>query len=418
MYTFFKIISESILQALSQLTSNKLRSFLSLLGITIGIFCIVAVKTAVDSLENNVRGSFEKLGDDVVYISQFSWMEDPGQNFWKWRKRPNPDFDDYEVLKAKLRTTQLVSFHVFVGMKTLKYRSSSVDPVFVVGITPEYGEMFNFKFEKGRYFSSAESHYGSDKCVIGYKVAEELFGSIEPVGKRVKFSGRNLEVIGVLEKNGNDLVSVMDFDQAMMIPYELASKTNNLKNTRRFGNSMLSVKAREGIELEDMRDEITGVLRAHRRLKPTQEDNFAMNQLSFLSKILDGFFGVLNLVGLIIGGFAILVGIFSVANIMFVSVKERTNIIGIKKALGAKRYVILLEFLIESVILCILGGIFGLLLVFIVMLGLSQAAEFEMSLTLSNIIFGVGLSIVVGTLSGLIPAFLAAKMDPVEAIRK
>ncbi len=416
--TFFKILSESVLQAISQLTGNKLRSFLSLLGITIGIFCIVAVKSAVDSLESNVRGSFEKLGDDVIYVSQFSWMEDPGQNFWKWRKRPNPDFEDYQVLKEKLRTTQLVSFHIFIGMKTLKYRSSSVDPVFVVGVTPEYGEMYNLDYEKGRYFSSTENHYGGDKCILGFKVAEELFGSVEPLGKQVKMAGRNLEVIGVLKKSGNDLVNIMDFDQAMMIPYALAAKTSNLKNTRKFGGSTLSVKAKEGLDIEDMKDELTGVLRGHRKLKPAQDDDFALNQLSFLSKILDGFFGVLNFVGLIIGGFAILVGIFSVANIMFVSVKERTNIIGIKKALGAKRHVILLEFLIESIILCILGGVLGLVLVYGCMLALSNAAEFEIFLSMENVVFGVGLSVIVGTLSGVIPALMASKMDPVEAIRQ
>ena len=418
MITLLKVFSESIAQALQQLRGNKLRSFLSLLGITIGIFCIIGVQSAVDSLESNIRGSFEKLGNDVVYVSKFSWMEDPGQNYWKFMKNPDPDYQDYKRINQKVRSAGMTAFHVFIGMKTAKYLSNSADQIATVAITYDYVDMFSLKFEKGRYFSPNEYHYGANQCVIGSKVAEELFGPIEPVGKKLKLMGRNLEVIGVLEKNGEDLVSIMNFDEALLISYELGKKMANLKRTQRFGNSVLSVKAAEGVSMDELKDELTGVLRANRRLKPKEKDNFAINELSLLSNVLDAFFGVLNSLGWIIGIFAIFIGVFSVANIMFVSVKERTGIIGIKKALGAKRYIILMEFLIESIILCVIGGIFGLLLVYGLAAGLTTALDFEIFLSTGNITTGILLSFIIGVISGLIPAFQAASMDPVVAMRK
>lgn len=417
MITLLKVFTESINQALQQLVGNKLRSFLSLLGVTIGIFCIIGVQSAVDSLENNIRGSFEKLGDDVVYVTKFSWAEDPGQNYWKWMRHPNPDYDDYKALVKDLRYAKLVSYHVGLGLKTLKYRSNNVENAVIVGATYEYGDMFNLEYAKGRYFSPSEYQYGASKCVLGSGLSNELFGSIEPIGKRIKVMGRTLEVVGVVEPAGEDLVSVMDFDEVLFVPYQLAKKMANLKSNNAFGNSLLSVKAGEDVSLDQIKDDIVSALRPHRQLKPTEANNFAMNNLSLLTGILDNVFEVISLVGLVIGIFAILIGVFSVANIMFVSVKERTNIIGIKKALGAKRYIILLEFLVESVILCIIGGFLGLVLVQIIVKVLTNVFGFEMFLSFSNIMVGVIWSVSIGILSGLIPAYQAASMDPVEAIR-
>ncbi len=414
---FLKVLTESVNQALHQLVSNKLRSFLSLLGVTIGIFCIIGVQAAVDSLEDNVRGSFEKLGDDVVYVTKFSWAEDPGQNYWKWMRHPNPDYNDYKALVKSMRYAELVSYHVVLGLKTLKYRSNNVENAVIVGATYEYGDMFNLEYSKGRYFSPSEYQYGSSKCILGNTLAEQLFGAIEPIGKKVKVMGRSLEVVGVVEPAGEDLVSVMDFDEVLFVPYELAKTMANLKSNNAFGNSLLSVKAGEGISLDQIKDDIVGAMRPHRRLKPTEDNNFAMNNLSLLTSILDSLFDVLSLVGLIIGIFAILIGVFSVANIMFVSVKERTNIIGIKKALGAKKYIILLEFLVESVILCVIGGFIGLAMVQVIVKVLTNIFGFEMFLSFSNIMVGVIWSVSIGILSGVIPAYQAASMDPVEAIR-
>jgi len=386
----FKIISESISQAFQQLAGNKLRSFLSLLGISIGIFCIIGVQTAVDSLEDNIKGSFDKLGSDVVYVSKFSWAEDPGANYAKLLRRPSPDYKDYQKLRKSLQSAEGVCLEVRLGFKTLQYRSNSVDNCEVWVATEDYNVVFSPEIEKGRYFSINEFKYGGDNVVIGYNIAKQLFGNIEPIGKRVKLLGRKLTIIGVIAESGESLIGIMDYDDRVLLTYENARKFANLKSTSAFGNSTLCVKAGEGIDNTQLKDEITGVLRAHRQLKPKEEDDFAMNELSILTTASEGFFSVLNTIGLVIGGFAILVGMFSVANIMFVSVKERTNIIGIKKALGAKRFVILLEFLVEAIILCLLGGLIGLGFVFLIVKGLGAADFFayEIYVSRGNVLSG------------------------------
>ncbi len=411
-----KILYESVAQAVSQLRANRLRSFLSLLGITIGIFCIIGVQSAVDSLEDNIRGSIEKLGDDVLYIQQMPWNEDPGQNWWKYQRRPNPSMADLKVIKEKVPSAGLVDLHIGLGSKTLKYRSSSVDRVFAVAVTYDFQQLFNVEFEKGRYFTPNEYHYGRDKVIIGHKVAQELFGTIEPIGKKIKLSGRKMEVIGVIKESGRDILQILNYDELIVVGYNTAAKFANV-NPKTIGWSTVNVKAADGFTLGQLKDDITGVLRASRRLQPKEDDDFALNNVSLLASIMDNIFGVMNSAALFIGGFAIFVGMFSVANIMFVSVKERTNIIGVKKALGAKQYFILLEFLIESVILCIIGGIVGLGLVYLTLYLLGAVLPFEVYLSLNNIIWGVTLSLIIGVLSGLIPAFQAARMDPVVAIR-
>jgi putative ABC transport system permease protein len=417
MIIFLKVFKESIAQAFQQLWGNKLRSFLSLLGICIGIFCIIGVQAAVDSLENNIRGSFQKLGSDMIYVDKFGWTGATRAEFMEWLKRPNPNYNDYKALKKRLRTAKDIALVVGIGQPTLAYKSNSVEEANTAAVTIEYGEMVDMTFEKGRYFSQQEYHYGANKVILGHTVAQELFGGIEPVGKMVKLLGRKLEVIGVIEKAGEDLIGVMNFDEIIFLPFELGRRMTNIKSDEAFQNSNLMIKAAEGVSLDQLKDDITGVLRAHRRLKPKQDDDFSLNELSLLSQVFDSFFDILNVIGLVIGGFAILVGIFSVANIMFVSVKERTNIIGVKKAIGAKRSVILLEFLIESIILCIIGGLFGLGLVLLVISALSSVIGFDMYLSANNVINGLLWSVSVGILAGLIPAFQASSLDPVVAIR-
>jgi len=417
MITLVKIIKEAIVQAFQQLAGSKMRSFLSLLGIMIGIFCIIIVLSAVDSLEDNVRGSFDKLGDDVIYVDQQPWDEDPGASWWKYFRRPRPSFKEFELIKEKVKGADLVCYSANIGGRTAKYRSNSVSGAFVAGGTYDFAQMYNVIMDKGRFYTISEYEKGSNKVVLGYTVANELFGNIEPLGKKISINGIKLEVIGVIEKGGEDLVQIMQLDEVVLISFNLARKFAKVDKDHR--GSRLAVKAKEGVNLDDLEDEIIGVLRSSRRLKPKEENDFALNKLTMLSSLLDGFFGVMSTVGWAIGGFALLVGMFSVANIMFVSVKERTNIIGIKKALGAKRYIILLEFLIEAIILCLVGGAFGLLLVMLTLKGISsiESMTFEMYLSYENMMFGVGVSVLIGVLAGVIPAFLAAKMDPVSAIR-
>jgi putative ABC transport system permease protein len=416
MGVILKIIYESLVQAMNQLSNNKLRSFLSLLGITIGIFCIIAVKTAVDSLSISIKDGFAELGSDVIYVDRMPWNEDPNQNYWKYAKRPAPDFEDYEWIKERSSLAEDAAFAVFTGGRAIKYKSSSVEGAFIMGATHEYPDIQAFTFEKGRYTTPIEYEKGSTKVVIGNRVAEELFGEIEPINKYIKIFGHKFQVIGVLESEGDNVFNFLNFDDVVWMGYNTFRRFVNVKDNQNVGE-LLVVKANPNVSTESLKDELTGVLRAGRRLKPKEGDNFALNELSMLDQVLDALFGALNIAGFLIGIFAIIVGVVSVANIMFVSVKERTNIIGIKKALGAKRIMILLEFLIEAIILCLIGGVIGLLFVFIVMKVLSSLLPFALFLTPANVLLGVFASIIVGIISGIIPAMQASKLDPVEAIR-
>lgn len=414
---FFKVIYESFIQAFQQLAANKLRSFLSLTGISIGIICIISVLSAVDSLKDNISSSFEKLGDDVLYVDRMPWNEDPGQNWWKYRRRPEPSYDDLVAIKKRAKLTDKASFSVFIPGRTVKFQSSSVEGAFMAGVTDDYAEIFNLEFAEGRFFTPFESSTAANRAIIGAVLAEELFGSIDPIGKRIKIKGLDFQVVGVLKKEGNSLINIFQFDEAVLISYNTAKKLINVKSRYTWGTS-LNVKAREGVALSELRDEITGVLRSARKIKPRESENFAINQLSMLTNLIAPIFDVMNLVGIIIGGFSIIVGMFSVANIMFVSVKERTSIIGIKKALGARQIIILLEFLIESVVLCLIGAAIGLLIVFGVLRLATAAFDYDIYLSTGNIIVAMVLAVVIGVLSGVVPAWQAARLDPVEAMRK
>ena len=420
MKQFLRILYEGAAQAWQQLLANKLRSFLSLLGVTIGIFCIIGVKSAVNSLEDNIRGSMAKLGNDVVYIEKFSWGEDPGENFWKWMRRPSFTFQEFETLKNELELADKVGFWKFLGAKTVKWHSSSVENTYFLGITEDCNELFHLEFEEeGRFFSPVEYQTGADVCILGHVIANGLFGEgVDPTGKDISVGGRKLRVLGVTKKSGKDLLKPFNFDNCVLISYNLARRGFGIRDKGDFDRTSVSVKAKPGADIDALKDEITGVLRGERRLKPREENNFALNTLSIISGLFDQLFGTMNIAGLFIGGFALLVGMFSVANIMFVSVRERTNLIGIKMALGAKRWFILLEILIEAVVLCVFGGIFGLLLIWGVTAAISAAIDFDIHLSMSNAFWGVFASAAVGVASGLIPASQASRMDPVEAIRK
>ena len=418
MTVFLKVFIASMGQALQELYGNRLRSFLSLLGITIGIFCIIGVQSAVDSLESSVRESFDQLGEDLVYIQKIPWNEDPGMNFWKYQRRPDPSYQDRMAIKDRVKSAGLVDYQVFLGFKPVKYRSTTVKRAYSIAITYDFEELIGVKFSKGRFYNPTEYHNGANKVILGATVAEELFGPLDPVGKEIKLMGHKLEVIGVIEKSGRSLINIFNYDDGIVIGFETARKMAVVKSNHPFGGASVVVKAADGYSLEQLKDEVRGVLRSHHRLKPKEADDFSLNNLSLLASVMDSIFGALSMAGLIIGGFAIFVGMFSVANIMFVSVKERTSIIGVKKALGAKQGYILLEFLIEAVILCIIGGVAGLLFVVLASYILSGVLPFPIFLSTKNILMGVALSVGIGVLAGLIPAFQAARLDPVEAIRK
>ena len=414
---FLKVIYESFIQAFQQLAANKLRSFLSLSGISIGIICIISVLSAVDSLKDNVNKSFEKLGNDVLYISKMPWTEEATQKWWEYEQRPEPTYEDLLAIQSKSKLADLASFAVIIPGRTIKYLNSSVEGGYMAGVSDEYGDIFNLDIAEGRFFTPFESSSGANRAVIGAMIAQKLFGTVDPIGKDIKIKGMDFKVVGVMKKEGNTLINIFQFDEAVLVSYNTAKKLINVKSRYTWGSS-LNVKVKPGHSLDDLRGEITGILRSARKIKPREEENFAINQLSMFTNMLAPIFSTMEIVGWIIGIFSILVGMFSVANIMFVSVKERTSIIGIKKALGARKSIILLEFLIESVFLCMIGSMIGLLLVVGVLKLATSAFKYDIYLSTGNIVLAFALAITIGVLSGLIPAYQAARLDPVEAMRK
>lgn len=402
---------------MSQLTGNKLRSFLTLLGIVIGIFCVIAVLSAVDSLEENILNSFDKLGNDVLYVGKEPWNEDPKQNYWKYIGRPSPSMNDLKAIQKKSKLSSASSLSAFIPGGMIKARQSYVEGAYFAGITEEHDRVIRFDFAEGRYFSGSEFYNGSEQIILGHQLAENLFEGKPAVGERVKTFGKYFTVCGVLKKEGKSIINIMPTDQAAFIPWNTLAKQISLHSASKWRTS-LSVKGKRGVNQEDLKQEIVSILRPARGLKPADVDNFAINQLTMLTNLISKVFSVVNTAGFLIGIFAMLVGAFGVANIMFVSVKERTPLIGIKMAIGAKRFYILLEFLLEAIILCLIGGVIGLLLVAIILGFLGKMAGMEMFVSLHNIVMGIGLAIVIGLIAGIVPALQASRMDPVEAIRK
>jgi putative ABC transport system permease protein len=410
-----RLIIESFAFAFNSLKANKLRTFLSLLGITIGIFAIVSVFTVIDSLEKYIRNSLEGLGSNMVYVQKWPWMPPEGESeypWWRYLNRPVPEFEETEELLRKGKTIENAAF-LFGFSRTAQAGSDKMDNVTVMATTFGLLDVWNLKVERGRYFTENEMRTGVPVTVIGAEIAEKLFPGLDPVNKTVKLQDVKFLIIGVYEKKGQDMFGT-SMDKNIHIS---AVKSFNLVDVRnRDRGQTICVKAKSNVDSDAFIAEVEGIMRNLRRLKPMEENDFALNEVSLISNQFDKFFVAFNMAGWIIGGFSILVGGFGIANIMFVSVKERTKIIGIQKSLGAKRYFILLQFIFEAIVLSIIGGVLGLILIFIGTIIVRYVSDFEIVLTLGNIITGLMISSVIGFIAGLMPARSAARLDPVAAI--
>lgn len=410
---FLRLLKESILFALNAIRVNKLRTVLSLLGITIGIFAIISVFTVVDSLERNIRESIESLGDDVIFVQKWPWEFSADYPWWKYLNRPVPGLKEKTIIQKKGLGVEEAVFMISTR-KTIEYRNRSIENADFMAVSENYEKVRDFELEKGRYFSEFEALNGKNTVVIGHNIAENLFYNLNPLDKEIKIFGRKMNVIGVFKEEGEDEFG-NTMDDAALLPVAYAKSFVDIDNERY--NPVIMVKAQENVSNAQLKYELRGLMRSIRRLRPADEDNFALNESSLISQGFDELFRILSLAGWIIGGFSILVGGFGIANIMFVSVRERTFIIGIQKALGAKRYFILLQFLFEAIILCIIGGGTGLLLVLAGAAIASSSTDMTIVLTEYNIIRGLFISIMIGLISGIIPAMSASRLDPVVAIR-
>lgn len=410
-----QIFRTSLRQAAAELSANKTRSFLSLLGITIGIFCIISVFTVIDSLEKNLKENMASLGSDVLYLSRKPWVPEGEFRWWEYLEREPMGERELESIE-RLSLVQFATICHSASVR-LTYRDEELEGPQAYGVSEHFDRVQNLDIEKGRYLSASEIASGASVAVIGKEIEEQLFPlGVEAVGKSIRMKGKTLQIVGVMKKTGQNMAG-FQFDNAVVYPFRLAQSLFSLRSRDWNNDPVIMVKSRSGARLEDMNDQIQGALRALRKVKPGEANNFSVNQLSQVSERMNLLFGTINLVGAIIGGFALLVGGFGIANIMFVTVRERTRLIGIKKAIGARRKNILSEFLIEAVVLCLIGGAAGILVVMGLGLIMTHAMDFPVSLSLKNSILGLTISALVGILAGYIPARSAARLDPVVAIR-
>ena len=406
------ILANSLRLTLQELKVNKTRTALSLTGVAFGIFCIIIVLAIVNSLEHNIQSEVKSLGSNTIYIDKWDYSGGPDQPIWKFRARPVPKYEEAALVKERSQLLDDMAYLMQTG-GIISYKDDMIQNATVYGIVPAQMIIQPLSFQTGRFFSSSEFNAGSPVCLIGFTNAEDFFGNRErALGKQIDIKGKKVTIVGVIKKEGTNFIG-WDYDKCVMMPYGFCKQVFDDKNS----NPILIAKGKEGVTTAALMDELKGIMRQVRRLAPTQEDNFSLNSVEAFSQALSSFFVTLNIVGSIIGGISLIVGMFSIANIMFVTVKERTSVIGLKKAIGAKKRSILFEFLMEASLLCLFGGAFGLFFVWITTLIISGLADFPVYISLPMLVITVIICLVVGILAGIIPATRAAKMDPVVAIR-
>ncbi|HEY6064486.1 MAG TPA: ABC transporter permease [Chitinophagaceae bacterium] len=410
-----EIVGSSFKMALQELWKNKLRTFLSLFGITIGIFCIIGVLTVVNSLEHNIQNEVKALGTNTIYLDKWDYTAGGGPNYpwWKYVNRPSPKYEEMKQIMARTPTAKYVSFKIDV-QDNLEFEDNRLSGVQLYGISEQFNSIQPVEIQTGRYISDAEFNQGSNVMVIGITVAEKLFGTPDrAVGKLVSAKGKKFQVIGIIKKQGKSMIGGWNFDENVVLPYKYARTIIDEKRA----NPLIMIQGQDNLSSKALKDDLTGTMRAIHKLSPKKDDDFSLNDVNDFSAAISKAFVSLNMGGWAIAALSLIVGMFGVANIMFVSVRERTSQIGLKKAVGAKKRVILAEFLLESAFLCIIGGLIGLTLVFLLSKLLTVALKFPVFISTDNMALAIVICIIVGVLAGFIPARQAARMDPVVAIR-
>ncbi|MFY8009772.1 MAG: ABC transporter permease [Flavobacterium sp.] len=415
MLLYLRLLKESFAFAMNALRNNKLRTMLSLLGVTIGIFSIIAVLAAVDSLDQKIQNDLSTLDKNTIYLTSQSFgpTEVPR---WKREQFPNVTFEEYQYMKTAMKNVENSCFQYFTSSQNITFESRTSEAVNMVAVTAEFVDVQRMEFSEGRFFNESESYSGKQVVVLGYDIAQNLFDGFNPIGKTVRIYGQKFTVIGVTKKKGSSGIDIGGGDDtSAFLPATFLRRIYGDNNPQVL--PVIVIKPEKGTDIEALKSDIAQKLRNFRGVKQGDIDNFFVNILSGLTDMIDGLLGSLRVGGIIISFFSFLVGGFGIANIMFVSVKERTNLIGIQKSLGAKNKFILFQFLFEAIILCLIGGAIGLLIVWLLAMLLTNILDFEFVLSFSNVLIGTSLSVIVGLISGILPAISASKLDPVEAIR-
>lgn len=406
------ILGSSFRLTMQELMVNKLRTSLSLIGISFGIFCIIGVLATVNSLEMNIQNQIKSLGTNTIYIDKWDYTGGPDYPWWKFVNRPAPKFEEVDFIKERSQLASKVAFEIDTRVN-LEYDNYALEGVTMFGVSEEENDIQPVTMAYGRFISGNEFSSGSPVAIIGYTNAENLFGNASlAIGKEIKIWNNKATIIGVIKKMGTSMIG-WDYDQCIISSYRFGRQMINEKNS----GPKIMVKGKDNVSSAALADELEGVMRSIRKLSPTQEDNFSLNQITSFSDRVSSLFSNINIGGWAIGILSLVVGAFGIANIMFVTVKERTAMIGIKKALGARKRSILSEFLLEAAIICIMGGLIGLILVFLLTLILTNLFNFPVYISTGILTLAISICILIGILSGIIPAYTASRLDPVVAIR-
>jgi putative ABC transport system permease protein len=406
------IIQVATVNTLQDINANRFRTFLSLLGIAIGIFCMTGVLSAINSLAYNINKDLSSIGSNTLFISKWQW-NNSSNNIKKIAARPSVTWQDYMAIKENAKQLQHACF-ITSETITLEHNNSTIAPVFMYASDEQFLKVQDLTLVTGRLFSTTESINATQSVIIGNNIAEQLFGNAEAaLAQSFLVKNKIVQVIGVLKKYGRNILQGWDFDNAIIVNYHFYA--NHLHNKR--NESFIMAKPKSDVNISNFNAETKNILRNKRGLKPTDEDNFSINTIGVFMNNINNISNYVKFAGGFIAFFSLLVGAFGVANIMYVAVKERTKLIGIKKAIGAKAKTIQLEILIESVILCLIGATIGLLLLFVSVYFFSNLFGFKIIISWVELIFTFIITMCIGIFSGWFPAKSAAKLNPVVAIR-
>jgi putative ABC transport system permease protein len=401
--------------AIQELSANRFRTFLSLFGITIGIFCIIGVLSSINSLDRNIKKDLDTIGNNTIFISKWQWGGGGGEYpFWKYATRPSVSLNDMQMIQEKSKATEFIAFTTSEGNASIELNGNILSPMNLYSATEDFINIQNVTIGYGRYISSQEFLSGSNACIIGYENAIRLFGSPEnALQQSIKIKGHNVVITGVFKQYGKNILEGWDYDNCALVTYPFYNLY--LKNRR--AEPFLMAKSFNNISIPSYLSELRGVMRGIRKIQPGAEEDFSLNDINIFSDRISSITKYVQLGGSVIALFSLIVGAFGIANIMFVTVKERTSIIGLKKAIGARQLTIRMEFLLESAFLCIIGGLIGLLLLYFATIFLSRVFHFEVIISWTEVLLTILLCTIIGVISGYIPAKRAAKMNAVEAIR-
>ena len=400
---------EGFLISLGALKANKARAILTTLGIVIGICSVALMATAIKGIDIAFEKGISALGADNMYIGKFAWFSD--QDFWKMRNRKNLTMDDFEKFKDLVRLPLAISPTV-MSRQTVRYGENFFEGSLITGTNDEYVKTTNFDFDYGRFFTSIESKSSRNVVVVGKEIANHLFESINPLNQNIKIGEINYKIVGVLAEQGSNLLGDFNPDRRLFVPIGTIYKYFEHPSSQSID---IVVRAGNTSMIDETKEEAEGIMRKVRGLMYNEENDFAINQQDGLTQNYKKTVGVIQIAGFFITGLSLLVGAIGIMNIMFVSVKERTKEIGIRKAIGAKRRAILGQFLTEASVICLIGGLIGLILA--VLLSMAINKFLPTSIQFDTVVLAIVISLITGVLSGLAPAYTAARMDPVEALR-